>query len=111
MSLTLYTADNISVKWNYYQAKSYDENWNESDLDAIHIDFTLLINWKLKTYWWSFIINKWEDNFWEWWFDGWTEWNMMYFMLDSLWYSLWGNALSFWQWVAKEWINRLINNM
>jgi len=28
---------------------------------VVHFDFTLLINWKLKTFWWSFFYTQDED--------------------------------------------------
>lgn len=75
MSTTLLTADNISVKGHHYKVETYGHLPNSSQpyiesgiphvsdtevtlSDAVHLDFTLLINGKLKTFGWSFIVEK-----------------------------------------------------
>ena len=75
MSHTLLTADNISVKGYHYKVETYGHLPNESQpdiesgvphasdsdpiiSDAVHLDFTILINGKLKTFGWSFIVEK-----------------------------------------------------
>lgn len=92
MSHTLLTADNISVKGHHYKAESYESlsatPENTKIEDAIHLDFTLLINGKLKTFGWSFIIEKPENSTQPFELASWSDWNAISFILSSLGYRI-----------------------
>lgn len=124
MSQLLHEADNLSIKGHHYQVKTYghlpnasqpnipswephttDPAGSEMLSDAIHLDFTLLINGKLKTFGWSFLIEK--DEF-EWTLMQWSDWNAIFYMLHNLGYPI-GSQESFWQWVVRKWINNIMN--
>ena len=110
MSQVLYEADNLSIKGHHYITKTYSELDNTSDwtdIDAIHLDFTLLINGKLKTFGWSFIIEKDNENWFEYSLSQWSDWNAIHTILKNLWYII--DDSVFWQWLIREWINKIIN--
>lgn len=112
MSQVLYEADNLSIKGHHYIVKTYSEldstsKWTDSD--AIHLDFTLLINGKLKTFGWSFIIEKDNENWFEYSLAQWSDWNVIYFILQQLWYKIDNNEYIFWQWIVREWIGKIMN--
>lgn len=129
MSTTLLTADNISVKGHHYKVETYGHLPNNSQpyiesgiphtsdtevtlSDAVHLDFTLLINGKLKTFGWSFIVEKpaWSDSSdWDWSLAQYSDWNAIYFMLDSLGYGFDENKYWFGQGSVKKWINQVMN--
>ena len=129
MSQVLYEADNLSIKGHTYTVAVYDDNissiptsghtincWNCSsesiktgDVTAIHLYFTLLINGKLKTFGWSFIIEKDNENWFEYSLAQWSDWNVIYFILQQLWYKIDNNEYIFWQWIVREWIGKIMN--
>lgn len=114
MSHTLYTADNISVKWNHYITKTYTDTDTTSDwvdTHAIHLDFTLLINWKLKTFWWSFALDGWKEFWHDWTLSQWSDWNAIYFTLWNLWYTLDDREESFWQGTLHKWIRSIMSDI
>jgi hypothetical protein len=128
MSTTLLTADNISVKGHRYTVTTYghspnqsaskipqwvphstDIEWSEVVSDAVHIDFTLLINGKLKTFGWSFIVNKIaNDTVWYYELAQWSDWNAIYFILENLGYGFNENKYWFGQWSIRKWVDQLM---
>lgn len=130
MSHTLLTADNISVKGYRYEAEEVQSipletvsaphisNWVGTGLekykdqitkkDAIHFDFTILINGKLKTFGWSFIVVPDEISKDEFTFEQWSDWNAIYFVLENLGYGFTENKYSFGQSEARRWINQIM---
>ena len=101
MSTTLLTADNISVKGHHYKVETYGHlpNKSQPDIesgvphtsdpeatisDAVHLDFTLLINGKLKTFGWSFVIEDGKELGHDWTLSQWSDWNVIYFILQQL---------------------------
>lgn len=114
MSHTLHTADNISVKGDHYITKMYSDTDTTSDgvdTHAIHLDFTLLINWKLKTFGWSFIIEDWKEHGHDWTLSYWSDWNAIYFTLANLWYPIDDREEGFWQGTLHKWIRNIMSNV
>jgi len=112
MSQVLYEADNLSIKGHHYIAKTYsdlDSTSDWTDSDAIHLDFTLLINGKLKTFGWSFIIEKDNENWFEYSLAQWSDWNAIYLLLSQIGYKIWDSENTFWQWIVREWIGKIMN--
>jgi len=111
MSRVLYEADNLSIKGHHYVTKTYSvinsDSWTDSD--AIHLDFTLLINGKLKTFGWSFIIEKDNENWFEYSLAQWSDWNAIYLLLSQIGYKIWDSENTFWQWIVREWIGKIMN--
>jgi hypothetical protein len=126
MSTTLLTADNISVKGHHYKARTYnslptpsgphiywdpqstsDQNFFESD--AVHLDFTLLINGKLKTFGWSFIVEDGKELGHDWTLAQWSDWNAIYFVLWNLGYQIDDRETSFGQAQVHKWISQIMN--
>jgi hypothetical protein len=104
--------------WDRSWPKLYDGVWSwlEKYKDeiieehCIHLDFTLLINWKLKTFGWSFIVVFGGDN--ECWqFEDWTTWNAIYFTLKSLGYKIEDSEYLFWQEQAQTWIGEIMQGI
>lgn len=91
--------------WVWSALEKYKDEIVEEN--AIHFDFTILINWKLKTFGWSFIVIPNEN--WEYWeFEDWTTWNAIYFTLKSLWYKIEDSEYLFGQEQAQTWINEVM---
>lgn len=128
MSQVLYEADNLSIKGHHYTVKTYwhnpnqsgseipsgfphstDTEWSEIISDAIHLDFTLLINGKLKTFGWSFIIEKDNENWFEYSLTQWSDWNAIYLLLSQIGYKIWDSENTFWQWIVREWIGKIMS--
>lgn len=128
---TVNTVDSLKdSKCTSWPEKRWDRSWPKlyngvgSALDkykdeiiqenCVHLDFTLLINWKLKTFGWSFIVIPIEDaNYWDsaryhWEFEDWTTWNAIYFTLKSLWYKIEESEYLFWQEQAQWWIDEIM---
>lgn len=85
MSRTLLTKDNISVTWEIIRNQKI--LWQEVELNpVIKFHFTILVNWKLKTWDLNYEIVKWEIHEWElvsyhWWYD-------IKDLLQTMWYDL-----------------------
>lgn len=125
MSHQLYSSDNMSVTGHSYKAPS--ENSTEK-LDAIHLDFTLQINWRLKSFGYSFLVipsettsdpnvwdTEWKNTHWD--MVEWQSWNMMYYIFTNLWYTFnWLESnpnpaqYAFRHDIAVSWIQTIMNN-
>jgi len=67
-----------------------------------------LINGKLKTFGWSFIVVPDEISKDEFTFEQWSDWNAIYFVLENLGYGFAENKYSFGQSEARRWINQIM---
>lgn len=113
MSQVLYEADNLSIKGHHYIAKTYSDldttsEWTDSD--AIHLDFTLLINGKLKTFGWSFIIEKDDESSIKYSLAQYSDWNAIYLLFSNIGYKIWDSELAFWQSIISDWINTIMDS-
>ena len=105
--LELYKWDNISVKWYKYDAEVLVEPWKEKQFrDAVHIEFSILINWKLKTFWYSWLIKQDTDVYT---LEEVYSWNLLCSFITQMWYKISEDidARSFYP-TLTEWLNKIM---
>jgi len=106
MSLNVHQRDNICVKAHCYKTEikvhSDDSQFiHNEDRNAFHIDISFLINWKIKEFWWRFILDESDEHYWV--FLDWT-WNSLHVLITKLWYDLWESD------IITEWIYHILDN-
>lgn len=107
MSTLLLESGNLSVTGYHYKPTCIDEKNNEVEIDSVHIDFNFLINWKIKRFWWSFMIEYNKDSE-EWELIDYQDWNVMYSIIIQLWYSFSHENDSWGQSAIKHWISTIM---
>lgn len=102
MSQTLIQSDNLTLTGYSYKTEEKD--------DAIHINFTLHINGKLKSFWYSFLVKE-EDSNYGWTMVDWNGWNALYYVLTNIGYQpSFSPDDGFGHWQAQRFIEMIMNS-